>query len=306
MKNKVVLLYNGSGIEKEVSQMTSQNVQKALKELNIDFLSLPTNFESLQKLKDIQPEKIFLAVHGPYGEDGILQGFLENLKIPYTGSGVLSSALCMDKIFFKKLMKSHQVLIPSYETIHCSGKNILEKINKPPFLPCVVKPSRSGSSIGIHICHSIEDWKRALKSAVQIDSQIIVEQYIQGVEVAVPWLDGKALTPVEIEPSLGHFYDFKRKYVKNQTKYFVPPRLKPNIVSKLKNITQKIQHLCQVHSYCRADFIVDEKNIYLLELNTLPGLTPLSLLPKSAQYEGIVYKELILKILNGASLDYFS
>ena len=303
---KIVVLSGGPGVERDISLMTAQNVEKALTELSLKFISLSADWDNLQKLKSLQPEKVFLAVHGPYGEDGILQGYLESLKIPYTGSGVLASALCMDKIFFKKLMKAHGISTPSYQVF--SGQRAVnhQPEKKPPFLPCVVKPNRSGSSLGTYICRDEREFQSAFKEAFKFDHNVIAEEYIEGAETAVSWLDGRVLTPVEIEPvQKEHFYDFKRKYEKNQTQYFVPPRLPKDTIEKLKQMTQTIQKICGIRSYCRGDFIVDKKGkIFILEMNTLPGLTSLSLLPKSAQHDGISYNDLILKILESARLDY--
>jgi len=330
---KIALIQGGFGIEKDISLITGQNVAQALKKSELSFETFEADINLIEKLKKYTPDMAFLAVHGPYGEDGTLQGILEYLKIPYTGSGVLLSALCMDKILFKKWLFLQKIKTPffihlrknpdqKYLNLDYShlDKNIklaepykhipfymLEKeiINHPCFLPCVVKPSRSGSSIGVHICRSQKDWGNAFKEIFKIDRNVLIEEYIEGVEVAVPVLNGKILTPIEIQPASGHFYDFKRKYEKDQTQYFVPPRLSTNIIEQLKEITKQIQKSLQITSYGRADFLIDKtKNIYTSEFNTLPGLTSLSLLPKSAQYDGISYDEVILKILESACLDY--
>ncbi len=331
LNKKIALIQGGLGIERDISLITGNNVAQSFTKLKVSFKTFEADEDLFEKLKKYKPDLAFLAVHGPYGEDGTLQGLLEYLKIPYTGSGVLLSALCMDKALFKKWLSLQKISNPFFiqlkktvKHINLSFSNldtdiklpdlysrkpdsILEKklVENPPFLPCVVKPCRSGSSIGVHICHSQKDWEDAIKDAFTIDSDVLVEQYIEGVETAVSILNGQLLTPVEIQPSAGHFYDFKRKYEKNQSQYFVPPRLNPNIIKKLQNITDQIQKIFQIKTYGRMDFIVDKKeNIYVLEFNTLPGLTPLSLLPKSAQYDGISYDEVILKILESASLDY--
>ena len=355
---KIALIQGGFGIEKEISLITGRNTAQAFNRLNLSFQEFSADENLFEKLKKEQPDLAFLAVHGPYGEDGTLQGILEYLKIPYTGSGVLLSALCMDKILFKKWLSLQKIPTPAFihlssqsntETqsfLHSSSflrkqessdthisndrhlnldfsnrdKNIKlshlyankpssvsEKkvLDHPLFLPCVVKPCRSGSSIGTYVCRSQKDWKNAVQKALEIDYSILVEPYIEGMEIAVPILNEKILTPVEIQPASGHFYDFKRKYEKNQSQYFVPPRLSKKLIEETKNITDQIQKLFHITSYGRADFIIDKKeNVYVLEFNTLPGLTPLSLLPKSAQYDGISYDEVILKILASASLDY--
>ena len=369
---KIALIQGGFGIERDISLITGRNTAQAFSRLKLSFKKFSADENLSEKLKKYQPDLAFLAVHGPYGEDGTLQGILEYLKIPYTGCGVLLSALCMDKILFKKWLFLQKIPSPAF--IHLSSvqnfrsrkcnsllqikdsavslgsstasllrkqessdthisndrhlnldfsnidqniklshlytdkpSSISEKkvLDDPLFLPCVVKPCRSGSSIGTSICRSQEDWTHAIQKALEIDHNILVESYIEGVEIAVPILNKKILTPVEIQPADGHFYDFKRKYEKNQSQYFVPPRSSKYLIEKTKNITDQIQKLFQITSYGRADFIIDKKeNIYVLEFNTLPGLTPLSLLPKSAQYDGIAYDEVILTILESASLDY--
>ena len=297
---KIALIQGGPGVERDISLITGGQVSKALSRLKIPFTILEANTSLYEKLNSLKPTKAFLAVHGPYGEDGALQGMLEHLKIPYTGSGVLASALCMDKIFFKKYISCHQIPTPKFKVFVENAKNILN----PPFLPCVVKPNRSGSSIGISICRSPKDWQTAVNEAFKIDSTLLVEEHIEGAEIAVSWLDGKVLPLVEIETPKKYFYDFKRKYEKGQTRYFLPPRFSNAVVEKLKHTTRKIQNLTDVRSYCRVDFIIDKKNkAQVLELNTLPGLTPLSLLPMSAKKADISYDELVLRILNQAALD---
>ena len=294
---KVVVIHGGPSFEREVSLMSSQSVCKALTHVGVSFVTVEGDASLCNQLLKIQPDIAFLAGHGVYAEDGTLQGLLELLKIPYTGSGVLASSICMDKIFFKQLMSQHQISIAHSITIDSSST----PLDTPPFLPCVVKPNRSGSSIGVSLCHKKEEWKPALHTASKIDSQIMIESYIAGKELAVSWLDGKVLSPVEIQPKQNHFYDFKRKYEKGQTQFVCPPQLDSNILKQLQDITQKICQICHIQSYGRADFIIDTKNnIYLLEFNTLPGLTSLSLLPRAAKQDGISYDELILKILTHA------
>ena len=348
---KTVLIHGGPGIEKEISLLTSQKVEKALTQLNIPHKTLTADSQLFSTLLKMKPTKAFIAGHGPYAEDGILQSLLEYLKIPYTGSGVLASSICMDKSFFKQWITRQKIPNTSFILLHKKStetppavvtnqnrtpsdlnpsflislsyldpqikkelpsffsKNILEieDLTFPaPFLPCVVKPNRSGSSIGIYICHSQEDFENNLPKSLKIDSQVLIEPYIKGSEIAVSWLAGHGvLTPVEVVPLEGCFYDFKRKYEKNQTQYFIPARCSPQITAKLKDITCRIQQSCHVRSYLRVDFIIDSKeNIYVIELNTLPGLTHMSLLPRCAEYDGIGYDQLILKILSHARLDY--
>lgn len=333
---KTVLIQGGWSVEREISLMSARSAAQALNQLNISFTSCTADITLYSRLQKLKPDRVFLAVHGPYGEDGSVQGMLEYLKIPYTGSGVLASALCMDKAAAKKRMKAYKIQTPFFVVLQCEKKesskfqwnafwdkkdqhkisqpfldlfsavsNKAEDVSEPPFIPCVVKPNRSGSSIGIRICRSKGDWKAALNCALEVDFQVIVEEYIEGSELAVSWLNGKILTPVEISPRNNHFYDFKRKYEKDQTDYFIPSKLKADLVERAGNWTEAICRNFQLRTYGRVDFIVDRLDqIYALEVNTLPGLTSVSLLPMSAQYDGISYNQLILKILEGADLDY--
>ena len=322
---KVVLIQGGKSEERSISLMTAKKVEQALKKMDIELTTLEADDKLYQNLIKIKPSAAFLAVHGTHGEDGILQGMLEYLKIPYTGSGVLSSALCMNKSIFKQLLLKHNVLTAPFLFLNKKTSIVqnffeldaqaLDKIKKeflktktlrlPPFLPCVVKPNRSGSSIGITICHNEQDWKNALDEAFKFDHEVLIEEYIKGKEVAVAYLDGKILTPVEIKPAEGYFYDFKRKYEKNQTQYILPPSSKPEIVKRMKDTTSMVRKLCSIRTYGRLDFIVNDSGLaYALEINTLPGLTPLSLLPMSAEHDGISYEQVIKIILDHATLDY--
>ena len=323
---KTALIQGGPGVERDISLITSKTVKKSLDELGISPLVLEADESLSEKLQKHSIQRAFLAVHGPFGEDGTLQGILEHLKIPYTGSGVLASSICMDKIVSKKWMNFHGILNPDFLVLGQKNKKTFytkdsffkqdsthrffkdfsdSKIHEPPVLPCIVKPNRSGSSLGISLCRLKEEWPLALEKAFKIDSKVLVEPYIDGKEVAVSWLDGKTLTPVEVKPPEKHFYDFKRKYEKNQTQYFTPPQLDSNLIKQVQSITCEAAQVFKIRFYFRMDFIIDQKqNIFALELNTLPGLTPLSLFPLSAKHDGLSYNQLILKILENAALDY--
>ena len=299
-KDRIALLYGGPSVERDISLMTAQNVKKAFKKLGLSFFEMEAHFENLKDLKKENPSRAFLAVHGPYGEDGTLQGLLEYLKIPYTASGVFASALCMDKMILKNGIKKSGILTPDFK---CYSKK--DRPQKAPFRPCVVKPRRAGSSLGISIVKEEGQFKKAIELAFTFDSHILIEEFIEGSEMAVSWLEGQVLTPIEIKPPAQNFYDFKRKYEKGHTEFILPPERSESLIQNMKSLMEKAVHLCQVRSYARGDFIIDHKDqAYFLEMNTLPGLTPLSLLPMSAQYHGVSYPELISKILSGAALDY--
>lgn len=300
---KVALLQGGLGAEKEVSLVSAQAVAKAFQALNIPYTIVESDNHIVQTLSELKPDCAFLATHGKYAEDGTLQGICEYLKIPYTGSGVLASAICMDKCFFKNYISQHNIPTPDYQNLHLENQKPQEVTVNIPY-PFVVKPSREGSTIGISICNKKEELVPALKKALQYDTKILVESYIKGMELAVSFLLGKMLTPVEIVPK-NNFYDYESKYESNETQYILPPRLEKKIIEECKSLALQIADISCVRTYGRVDFIIQQNTTPLMiEMNTLPGLTTHSLLPKSAQYDGIDFNTLILNILKEAKLDY--
>ena len=330
------------GAERAVSLLSAQAVTHAFKELNIPYHVLECSHDIASKLSLLKPKAIFLAVHGQYAEDGTLQGLLEYLKIPYTGSGVLSSALCMNKCVFKDFISQYKIPTPSYQNLHFTiSQGIKNKANTPitfnkktlgywnqqtrknpekkisklslsncqaininQALPFVVKPARAGSTLGISICKKKADIVSALEKALKYDHKILLENYIKGQELAFSYLNGKVLTPVEVVAEAG-FYDYKSKYQSPHTQYILPPKMDKTVLEKGRKIALKAFKLTQVRTYSRADFIVqNNKKPLITEINTLPGLTKKSLFPKSANYDGISFNNLIKQILQKACLDY--
>ena len=302
-KQKVALIQGGLGAEKEVSLMSAHGVAKAFDNLGVSYTVLESDADLMQKLYRLKPDVAFLAVHGKYAEDGTLQGICEYLQIPYTGSGVLASALCMDKCFFKDYISQRGFPTPRYQNLDMSDKKPEEVEALIPF-PLVVKPSREGSTLGISICKTREEFIPALKTALRYDIKILLEDYIAGKEVACSFLEGEMLTPVEIVPKKG-FYDYNSKYQSKDTQYILPPGLTKDTIEQCNKILRQMIRTLPVGNYGRADLIIkNNSEPFIIEINTLPGLTEHSLLPKSAQYDGIDFNTLILKILKGAHLDY--
>ena len=289
-KYKIALIQGGPGPESAISLMSAKAVAKAFDKLGYDYFPLTADQNLHQSLK--KANLAFLAVHGLYAEDGILQSLCEFLKIPYTGSGILASSLCMDKIALKKQLEKYKIPIPDLLTTELS-------------YPVVVKSSHGGSSLGSYIVKKETQLQPAIKKAKEIGAEIFIEKYIKdSKEVAVSFLDGKILTPIEIKPK-GSFYDYKRKYTKGQSHYYIPPRLDPFVIERIKSLAKTVFQIVNVRSHARADFLVDKQNKpWLLEVNTLPGLTEQSLLPKSAKKDGISFTELIKKITELAQTDY--
>ena len=297
---KIALIQGGAGPENAISLMSGKAVQKAFDRLNYKYFVVTADSHLFQKLLLEKPDIAFLALHGMYGEDGLSQSICEFLKIPYTGSGVLASSLAMDKVFTKKLLMQHKIPTPDFQLVDDSWN-----IKLVPSYPVVVKASHGGSSLGVFLVKKQKDILVAIEKAKKIGSKVFIESYLkESKELAVSFLQGKILTPVEIQPKR-NFYDYKRKYVKGETKYLLPSSLDPFVIEKTKSLAKRFFEIIGVRSYARADFLIQNNQTpWLLEVNTLPGLTEHSLLPKSAKYDGISFVELIEQITNSAQTDY--
>lgn len=238
---------------------------------------------------------VFLALHGACGEDGRIQATLDLLGVPYTGSGYLGSALAMDKDLTKKIVAPLGVLTPAWETVSYAESDISAIVERTA-LPVVVKPVDSGSSIGVAIAYTPEELKTALVDNLN-QSRVILEQYVSGREIDVGVLDGKSLPSIEIIPKQG-FYDYINKYQVGATIEICPTEIDPEIEKRLGEATLKVHRALGLKAYSRSDFIVTERGeIYFLEINTLPGMTPTSLMPQEAAAVGVDYKALCRKII---------
>ncbi|TCK06253.1 D-alanine--D-alanine ligase family protein [Phorcysia thermohydrogeniphila] len=290
---KVAVVYGGPSPEADVSRKSAAGVISALKEKGYEVFPLELNDSFIKKLEEIKPDKVFLVLHGCPGEDGTVQGLLEVMGFDYTGCNTQTSAICMDKDITKRVLKTYGIPVPAGETYFSEEEvELLE-------LPCVVKPARTGSSVGINVARTEEEFWKAVKEAFRYDSKILVEEYIEGRELTVGVLNGRALPPVEIITE-GGFYDYEAKYVSSKTQYVVPAPLPERISKKLQRISEKVYKILECHGAVRVDFRLDERGApYLLEVNTIPGMTERSLLPKAAQSAGIEFPELIERILKG-------
>jgi D-alanine-D-alanine ligase len=304
MKNKTVaLIAGGQGAERDVSVVTGKAFAKALDELKINYQLLEADATLPATLQNLKPDVALLAVHGKYAEDGTVQGLCEYLKIPYSGSGVMASAVCMNKYYSKQILRFHDLPTPRFEMFF-ANKHQAETYQSQLGWPVVVKPSREGSTVGISIVKTAADLPNALKLALQYDKEILIEEFIAGHELTVAIVGTKALTPIEIVPKQG-FYDYKNKYTAGNTEYVLPPRLPENTIKKCQELALKAHQALQCRIYSRVDFrLSTDHTPYILELNTLPGCTPTSLLPKAAAHDGISFTELIRTLVEKASLDY--
>lgn len=295
---KIAIVQGGPSPEREISLQTAQAVGRVLDKEPCSYFFVEGDKNFSQTLLEKKPDVVFLALHGLFGEDGCAQAVCELLRIPYTGSGILTSSLCMDKLFFKKFLVKNKIPIPDFK--EADGRD-----NSFPF-PVVVKSSHGGSTLGTYIVKTKKSLKQAIKKARDFGGvSVFMEQFIpEGKEIAVSFLAGRILTPLEIVPK-GGLYDFKRKYTKGETRYVIPPRLDPSVIERIKVLSKKVINLTGVRGYGRLDFLIAKNNQpWLLEVNTLPGLTETSLLPKSANYDGISFSQVIKTILEKAQTDY--
>ena len=289
---KIAVLMGGPGEEKDVSLKSGQAIIKALNHNGYDVTSiiLDTKLEKLVK-ELLSVDLVFLGLHGNIGENGTIQGFLDALGIIYTGSGPLSSAICMDKNISKIIAKNNGIMTPKWKLCDTVIDNA--KMN----YPVIVKPNGQGSTVGLRIAHNESELIPALEYAFNYDNSVLVEEYIQGRELTVMLIDGKAQPVCEIIPS-HEFYDYECKYTAGMSKYICPAEIDDNISNYVKKISENLFDLLKCENYSRADFRMDDQNkFWFLEMNTLPGMTDTSLAPMSALAAGISFNELIDKIV---------
>ena len=282
----------GPGEEKDVSLKSGQAIKKALNHNGYDVTSIILDAKLEKLVKELlSVDLVFLGLHGNIGENGTIQGFLDALGIIYTGSGPLSSAICMDKNISKIIAKNNGIMTPKWKL--CDTVIDDAKMN----YPVIVKPNGQGSTVGLQIAHNESELKPALEYAFNYDNSVLVEEYIQGRELTVMLIDGKAQPVCEIIPS-HEFYDYECKYTAGMSKYICPAEIDDNISNYVKKISENLFDLLKCENYSRADFRMDDQNkFWFLEMNTLPGMTDTSLAPMSALAAGISFNELIDKIV---------
>jgi len=300
---RVGILLGGMSVEREVSQRTGAAVAAALKGLGYDVVEIDAQKDLPARLVAEKVQLAFVALHGRYGEDGCVQGLLESMFIPYTGSGVLASSVGMEKVFAKQIFLAHGIPTPRHATF-ADAKSALAHSAELPFpFPVVVKPSREGSSVGVHICKTLEQYQAAVKDAAQYAGLLLVEQYVKGREVQGAVLDDEPLGAIEIVPAR-EFYDYTAKYTANSgTRYVFPAPLPPDQYARVNEVCLAAHRALGCQGATRSDVIVTEQGqVSLLEVNTLPGMTATSLLPKIAAGRGIDFPALCERLLLGACL----
>lgn len=296
-KKHIAVLMGGLSAEREVSLNSGKAVSKALTELGYKVTDIDASHDLAQKLAEIKPDIAFNALHGTYGEDGSVQGLLEFMQIPYTHSGVGASAICMNKEYTQRILKSSGLKIA--ENKFC---NILEV--KPGIMdyPFVLKPISEGSSVGVSIIKNDDDLAKA-KSEWNF-GPAMVEKYIPGRELSVAVLEDtspKALGVIELKPNQD-FYDYKAKYTDGVTEHIMPAKLTESETAKIKQMAESAHKILKCHTLSRSDFRFDGAEFYFLEVNTHPGMTELSLVPEIADFVGIKFKDLVEILVSKAKL----
>ena len=303
MKKKILILCGGISKERLISLDTGKQVAKELKKNKYNVITCEPDHTLLKNIEIFKPDIIFNALHGQFGEDGYIQTILETQKIPYTHSGVVASSIAMDKEISKKIFIKNKILTPKYIKFDYKKNktNIIKIIEKKLKFPVVIKPINEGSSVHVYICTK-ENIIKNLK-VLKVYNQILIEEFIAGREIQVAVMDNKTLGAIELEPKR-KFYDYKAKYNSDaQTKHIIPVNLDKKDLHKITAITLKVHKLIGCKGVTRSDFKFYKGKFYLLEINTQPGMTKLSLVPEIANYIGISFIKLIEWILKDASVN---
>jgi D-alanine-D-alanine ligase len=297
-KAHVAVLLGGLSAEREISVQSGTAVAKALRGLGHRVTTVPVGRDLAARLTRLRPDVAFNGLHGRYGEDGAVQGLLEMLGIPYTGPGLLTSALAMDKTMAKTVWRSQGLATPRWTVVDPSMRR-LPKL--PVAFPLVVKPNSEGSSVGVSIVRRRSQLAAAVKLAGRSDSRVVIEEYIPGAEVTVGILDGRALGALEVVAK-GEFHSYEVKYTAGREEFHMPARLSQATTARVLELATAAHAALGGGAYSRVDLRVDGRRPYLIELNSLPGLTSLSYLPRIAGYAGLDFPALCQAILDRATL----
>ncbi len=303
MKKRILVLCGGISKERLVSLDTGKQVAKELKKNRYTVIICEPDHALLKNIKLFKPDIIFNALHGQFGEDGYIQTILETQKIPYTHSGVIASSIAMDKEISKKIFIQNKILTPKYIKFYYKNNktNIIRIIEKKLKFPVVIKPINEGSSVHVYICTK----KNIMKNLkiLNVYNQILIEEFIAGREMQVAIMGTKTLGVIELKPKR-KFYDYEAKYNPNaKTKHIIPVSLDKKDLQKIISITRKAHELIGCKGVTRSDFKFFNGKFYLLEINTQPGMTKLSLVPEIAGFVGISFIKLIEWILKDASIN---
>jgi D-alanine-D-alanine ligase len=293
---RVAVLYGGDSAEREVSLNSGKAIFNALQKNAIDAVLIDAVDDLVEKIKQAKPDRIFIALHGAGGEDGRVQALLEFLNLPFTGSGVQSSALAMDKWFSKQIFTVSGIPTPAYRLL--TDETDMSEVVSDLGEALMIKPAHEGSSIGMSKTAKADELIPAYKKAAQYDSCVFAEQVVVGQEFTVAIIDGQALPVIKLETD--HlFYDYEAKYISNDTRYICPCGLSVEKEKELQDLAVKTFSALGCEGWGRVDFMCDENfNFYALEVNTVPGMTDHSLVPMAAKQTGMEFDDLVVKILS--------
>ncbi|MBI5891527.1 MAG: D-alanine--D-alanine ligase [Nitrosomonadales bacterium] len=297
---KVAVLFGGRSAEREVSLKSGSAVLAALQRSGVDAHAFDPAQRDLSELRKEKFERVFIALHGRFGEDGTVQGALELMGIPYTGSGVMASAIAMDKWRTKLVWQAAGLPIPEYEalTAPTDWNAVADHLD----LPLFIKPASEGSSVGVTKVKTVEELPAAYAEAAKHDKVVIAESFMSGGEYTVAILNGRALPAIKIEPA-NEFYDYDSKYLRDDTRYLCPCGLSAEREGEMQHLAQLAFALIGGQGWGRVDFLRgDDDKFYLLEVNTSPGMTDHSLVPMAARQAGISFEQLVVQILEGAGI----
>ena len=302
LEEKIIgVLMGGLSPEREVSFASGNAVLEALERKGLNGIGIDVSNDIAFSLEKNKIDIACIALHGIYGEDGSIQGLLEYAKIPYTGSGVLASALAYDKVKSKEIFKFNKIYTADYQ-VFCRGER--GKQERILDFPVVVKPSNQGSSIGISIVKEEKEWEAALELAFSYAKEILVEKFIEGKLLAIGMNGEQPMPIVHIRPKSG-FYDYESKYTSGKTEYSCPAELNTEEIQRCEDMAVQVYRTLRGNGMPRVDVILDAEGVpYVLEMNTIPGLTATSLLPMAAKESGLEFDDLVLEILKSANLDY--
>ncbi|RKQ37685.1 D-alanine--D-alanine ligase [Oceanobacillus halophilus] len=302
---KIAVLYGGISGEREVSLSSGKGIIDALRKKGHEVIGIDFHPDRLSEIINLKVDLVFIGLHGKYGEDGKIQSLLDMIGLPYVGSGVLSSALAMDKAKAKQIFEMNHIPVAkskTYKQTEYTVEQITELIKgnfEPPF---VIKPNQEGSTLGLTIIKKVEDIAQAVQKSLRSDDTLLVEDFIQGKELTVPIIGSssreKALPIIEIIPK-NSYYDYESKYAQGGSEHIVPAKLDEKLTEQIQKYAILAHQVLGCETYSRVDFILTEDNIpVILEVNTLPGMTPTSLFPDAAKAIGISYEDMIEEFVN--------
>jgi D-alanine-D-alanine ligase len=302
----VAVLKGGRSLEREVSLRSAARVEDALGELGHEAIGIDVGHDLVGRLREQRPDVVFVALHGPGGEDGTVQELLEILDLPYTGPGVAACALCMDKVAAKHEMRGVEIPTPDWAAFNATAfrelgaADTLEEIEARLGFPLVVKPASQGSSLGVEFAAAREEVPQALLAAFSYDDRVLLERYVKGRELAVSVLGGEALPIVEAIPREEDFFNFEARYEIGRTDYVCPADLAEDETRLVRELAIRTYETLGCSGFARVDLMLGEDGPQVLEVNAIPGLTDTSLFPMAAEAAGIEFTGLVERILASA------